>query len=353
MRETLKNICIDRTLEPELFAFFHNGVTVCAEQVQERTGGLELRAPFVLNGCQTIKTAFLFASDPRLKNRLDEDRWKRVTVPIRVTVARDEALIRVITINNNRQNTMSPPALRANDPVQLELQGRFRPFKVLYERQEGAFESIQDSNPDALLDEYENSAHRPVRIVDLARSLSAVAGGTDLFNYAHHPNDIFESDQVYDRCFSTKRLASVTFLLFLQNLHDVLPLVLKKDLNLEPLEGGPKPAGLSFYVMCLLCRYLAKEGERDFVVEYGRKLWGRDRTFRKAVEKHLSNYRSKIKSALDEKFMTLEDRSIESLKAAFGRAEAVLRLGAQIDSFEAFKDLDERTDDSTEDEESD
>jgi hypothetical protein len=341
MRETLKDICIDQTLEPELFSFFHNGVTIYAEQVEVKGGELQLRAPYVLNGCQTVKTAFLFASDPRLKNRIVEDRWQKITVPVRVTMTRDEALIRTITINNNRQNTISPSALRANDPEQLQLQERFRRFKIFYERQEGAFESIQDTNPDVLIDKFEHTGTRCVNIVDLARSLSAVAGGTDLFNYAHHPNDIFESEQVYKRCFSTKRLACVTFLVFLQNLHDILPIVLKRDLNLEPGEGAPKPGRLTFFTMCLLSRYLARENKGNFVLEYGRTLWGRNRTFRDEIASYLGNRRSQIKSAVEEKFMTLSDGSAESLKTALGRSEALLRLGGQIDPFEAFKDLDD------------
>src|SRR5262249_45274589 len=126
MRETLKSICIDQTLEPELFSFFHNGVTIYAEHVELKESALDLRSPYVLNGCQTVKTAFLFASDPRLKNRIHQERWNSITVPVRITMTRDEALIRTITINNNRQNTISPSALRANDPVQLQLQERFR-----------------------------------------------------------------------------------------------------------------------------------------------------------------------------------------------------------------------------------
>ncbi len=31
MRETLKHICIDKTLPPEQFALFHNGVTIYAQ----------------------------------------------------------------------------------------------------------------------------------------------------------------------------------------------------------------------------------------------------------------------------------------------------------------------------------
>lgn len=346
MQETLKEICIDRTVEPELFAFFHNGITIYAEQMEQGEGGLRVRGPYVLNGCQTIKTAYLFQSNPRLKDRIDAERWQRITVPVRVTRARDEALIRTITINNNRQNTISPAALHANDPVQLDLQRRFQRFKIFYERQEGAFESLKDTNPDLLLDVYENTSNRSVNVVDLARSLSAVAGGSDLHTFAHHQNDIFESETAYSRCFSAKRLASVTLLVFLQNLYDVLPLVLKKDLSLAPADGAPKPARLTFYAMCLLCRYLAKEGRHDFVVEFGRALWGRNKTWRAQVASMCGNHKSHIKAALAERFMVLSDTSTESLKTAFSRAETTLKLGSGIEPFEAFRDLDDWDDDS-------
>jgi hypothetical protein len=291
-----------------------------------------------------VKSAYLFFSDPRNRGRIHDDVWTQIAVPIRVTTTRDEGFIRQVTINTNRQNSMSSAALRANDDLQLCLQERFRAAKIFYERQEGAFDSVQDSNPEFLEEEYENSLGRRVNVVDVARSLSAVAGGTELHDYAHHPNRIFDDDKAYARCFQSKRLHSITLLTFLQNLHDVLPLVLKRDLGLSQDGAGPRPSQLGFYVMCLLMRYLAKSKRSDVIVEYGRKLWGRDRAFREEIRLSVGNHRSGIKGMLAEKFLPLPDRRHESLKTAFGRAESSLRLGSDIDVFEAFSNLDDETD---------
>jgi hypothetical protein len=54
----------------------------------------------------------------------------------------------------------------------------------------------------------------------------------------------------------------------------------------------------------------------------------------------MDNYHSGIKRELKEKFMILEDSRAESLKNAFHRAEASLRL-KNIDPFEAFESIDE------------
>jgi hypothetical protein len=343
MRETLKAICIEKHLPPEIFAFYHNGVTIYAETAEPADRGLHLRAPFVLNGCQTVKSAYLFHSDPRLRDKIDEEAWNRVLVPLKVITSKDEALVRQITINNNRQNAIPPEALRANDPVQLRLQDRFRKIGIFYERQEGAFEVFQAGGFD--WDEYENTRGRCVNIVDLGRALASVAGGVDLVNYAHHANDIFESDPAYDRIFSEKRIASITFLTFLQNLYDVVPVVLKRNLNLQQVQGGPRPGRLTFYATCLLVRYLAKNDERGFVKEYGRALWGRNEAFRKELVTYFSHHRSGIKAVLQDKFMALTDASQELLRDAFSRAETALRLGNNIEVFGAFANLDAEVED--------
>jgi hypothetical protein len=146
MRQTLDQICnikyqsLDENfLEPEVFAFYHNGITLFAREVETIEGGIKIREPYVLNGCQTIKNAYLYFHNPRNRGKINEDKWKHILVPLRVLRTKDEDLMRAVTINNNRQNTISYAALRANDPVQIRLEERFRKAKIFYERQEGAY----------------------------------------------------------------------------------------------------------------------------------------------------------------------------------------------------------------------
>lgn len=337
MKQTLKKICVENNLEPEVFALYHNGITLFAREIEPDGKAIKIREPYVLNGCQTIKNAYLYFYDPRNRDKINEERWKRILVPLRILGTKDEDVMRSVTINNNRQNAISFAALRANDPIQIQLEERFKIAKIFYERQEGAYASLEDASPEIIEYEYENTRGRQVNIVDLARAIAAAAGE---IGYAKNPADIFESDLAYNRVFSGKRLSSITFLTFLQNLHDIIPLVLKKDLDLQKEGTGPKPGALGYYALCLLVRYLAKHNERDIPREFGSVLWGRSDQFRSKVVQLLDNYHSGIKGVLKEKFLVLEDSSGESLKDAFARAEASLHLKNNIDVFEVFKNID-------------
>ncbi|MGA9654449.1 MAG: hypothetical protein WBP56_07225 [Polyangia bacterium] len=68
----------------------------------------------------------------------------------------------------------------------------------MYERQEGAFDNLWRTNPQALEDEYENTRGAWVDISELARAIAAAAGEVRMALYG---NDIFESDAAYERCF--------------------------------------------------------------------------------------------------------------------------------------------------------
>ncbi len=339
MRSALKQICVDADVEPERFAVFHNGITMLSGKVQQLDGAVRIRDPYVLNGCQTIKNAFLFRVDGNLRSKIDDDRWKQISVPIRIVETRDDELIRSITVNNNRQNAMSPAALRSNNSVQIRLEQRFRDRHIFYQRQEGAFDNIWAMQPELLEDEYENTQGKCVDIRDIARAIAAAAGETRL---ALHPNDLFESDAAYQRCFNeATRLRSIAFLTFLHNLHGIIGLVLKKDLSLEPREGGPKASYFVFHAICLLVRYLAREGMHDFVVHWGSQVYGRDKDFREAIRGILNAYKSGIRREIQNGLLSLESTDTGKMNTAFERCKKALKLTDGIDPFQEFARLDQ------------
>lgn len=339
MRESLKKICIEKTIAPETFALYHNGITLHASRIQPVDGGVRIADPFVLNGCQSIKNAFFFRNDQFLRQKIDDERWKQVRVPLRIIETRDEDLVRTITVNNNRQNAISFAALRANDPVQIRLEERFKDVGIFYERQTGAFDNLEATSPEVLEDEYERSRGRCVDMTELARALAATAGEIGI---ANRPNELFESDAAYARCFSEKkRLLSVTLLTFLQNVDDVIGVILKRDLNLSPQSAGPRPSRLKYHVICLLMRFLAREKQAEFITEYGTALFGKHQEFRDALTTELKSKRSGIRDALARNFMKLKDADAASINAAFERTQKELKLQDNIDPFAVFADLDE------------
>lgn len=330
IQDSLRKACVisypdDRMAE--LFAFMHNGITVFAKEVRVKNGRIDaVREPYVLNGCQTIKTAFQFRAESRNQDRIDEARWNRIRVPLRIITTRDEDLIRRITESNNRQNAIDASALRANDRVQVELQDQFRQAGIFYERQRGALAEAEEVSVALLQEEYPNSNQMAIEVENLARVLAATA---EEFSYARSPSHIFEYDEPYQRVFSKKRLRSTMLLVFLDNVSRLLPLVLKKDLNLERESHGPSPARTSWYALSLLMQYLACNPDvgRRLVETYGTSLvpYGA-KDLRDDLQLQLGNYKSKIKMALAKHFMTLDDSKETSLKAAYEASMRTLHL---------------------------
>ena len=336
-------MCIAEEAESpaENFALYHNGITIYARNVSRKDNALVLREPYVLNGCQTIKTAYYFRYDPQTRSSIKSELWEEVRVPIRVVESQDDDLIRRITVNTNRQNAITAAALRANDPKQIELENRFASRQIFYERQEGAYDSLENSNPARLEKEFRNSKDGAVYIDDIAAAIAAASGRLSLMQ---HVNDIFESDKSYGECFSPKALSSIVLLTFLQNVMNILTLVLKKDLDLDWNASQVKPNRISRHVLCLLLRYLAKKRRNDVIIEFGQCLWARDKQWRDEVKQHLDNYHSGIKREIEERFMPIGHPNSENLNAAFRRIASKLYLNDEIDVFAVFGSLDREVD---------
>ncbi|MFJ1288532.1 AIPR family protein, partial [Acinetobacter baumannii] len=86
--------------------------------------------PSVLNGCQTIKSAYFFYQEAVSKNKLDEKIWNKIPVSIRIVATDEKELWREVAEANNRQNSMSAAALRANDEIQITLENRFKDLGI-------------------------------------------------------------------------------------------------------------------------------------------------------------------------------------------------------------------------------
>lgn len=333
MRETLRRIAIEKTqdrLEPHIFAFYHNGVTLSTENVTPTEGGVELSDPYVLNGCQTIKNAFLFRNQRGTREKIDDGVWREIPIPLRIIRTSGDELVRNVTVNNNRQNAISASALHANDPVHVGLEQRFEGAGIFYERQAGAYEALRNTDPKQLSDKYPNTKQGyDIWIEDLARSISATARE---ITWAEHPTRLFETESAHARCFSNKRLKSLVFLTYLQNLHDVIGPVLLHNLGLEQIGEGPKPKRLTYYAIYLLNQYLTKEKNSTFIEAAGR-VCGPPKGFREGVARLFRA--SGIQSELKSDFMRVGENSSTLLNEALDRTEHTLRLH-DYDPFEAF-----------------
>jgi AIPR protein len=110
------------------FVFNHNGITLAAEQLEIKDERPHITEPRVLNGAQTITSLakLIETYDVEKAPTEHDNRLDAVRVLAKIVTHAPQSVITAVTINTNRQNAVDPANLRASDPVQLELQDKFR-----------------------------------------------------------------------------------------------------------------------------------------------------------------------------------------------------------------------------------
>ncbi len=269
LRRTLLKVCTTQghdRIDPMHFTLFHNGVTLHVTSAVRDDGVLRVRQPAILNGCQTVKAAWLFAHDRVVEAKIDQGLWEEIRIPLRVIRTGNEELVRSVTVSNNRQTAVRASGFRANDPVQIELGERFRQVGIFYERQEDAFQNLRKMSPKTLELEYPNSFDGPLGMEELAQALAVLSVGPAL-SVASKVGDVFESP-LYERLFSDDRLAHLDLLVFSTNVLRTVHLAIKdtkdKSARLERMKHG----AFRFLATRLVVRWAVKR-EIGLVREFG------------------------------------------------------------------------------------
>jgi len=199
----LKQIILDQSESPDVFAFNHNGITLYAEKVDKLDGFCRLRAPRLLNGAQTVTTVANFRENNKDNPKLDSGKvaFESIHVLCKIITDADQKFVTSVTINNNRQNPVEPWNLHANDLIQLELQDKFRSdLGLYYERQENAFDQLSLED----LDEYgiqEDAG--AIQMLKLTQTFLLTDGWVSRFSDMAR---IFENDTTYEQVFRPGRL---------------------------------------------------------------------------------------------------------------------------------------------------
>lgn len=199
----LKKIVLDKTEQPSVFAFDHNGITLYAECVEPLNGSCRLTAPRLLNGAQTVTTVNEFRKKNKDNPKLEDGReaFELIRVLCKVITKADQKFVTRVTVNNNRQNPVEPWNLHANDLIQLELQEKFRSdVGIYYERQENAFDQLSVEDLEDYGIQEDNKA---IQMLKLTQTLLLTDG---LISRLSEMRRIFENDQVYDQIFRNGRL---------------------------------------------------------------------------------------------------------------------------------------------------
>ena len=199
----LKQIVLDQSEPPGVFAFNHNGITLFAERVEHRNSESQLTAPRLLNGAQTVTTVAGFLEKNKDNPKLAQGKgaFEAIRVLCKIITDAEQKFVTSVTVNNNRQNPVEPWNLHANDLIQLELQDKFRSdLKIYYERQENAFDqlSTEDLYDYGILEE-----SRAIQMLKLTQTFLLTDGNISRLSEMRR---VFEDERVYEHVFRSARL---------------------------------------------------------------------------------------------------------------------------------------------------
>lgn len=205
IKKSLKEIVINKKVNPEYFTFHHNGVTLFAEKLEAENGTSKIVEPRVLNGAQTITTLSRFIEEIQKQPNFSEyeETLKQIEVIGKIITNCTQEFVTQVTISNNKQNPVESWNLRANDLIQLEFDDKFRNDGIFYERQENSFANLRDSDLEELGIEH----HKEIKIKKLAQTFLAIQGEIDKISEI---GKVFETDTLYEKAFNPQFLKSDT-----------------------------------------------------------------------------------------------------------------------------------------------
>jgi hypothetical protein len=128
--------CTQRDISYQ-FWFLNNGITIVCDYFDPVTDPdnpvVKVKNMQIVNGCQTATTLALAQREGKLA--------PDVRVLVRIYETSDNDLVNKIVLTTNNQNKISSRDLRANDPMQQDMQRAFRIYNYYYERKPREFDN--------------------------------------------------------------------------------------------------------------------------------------------------------------------------------------------------------------------
>lgn len=226
-------------LSPSIFPFYHLGVTIAAAaSTGEDATLLNLEAPSIINGCQTIVIANEYLKGlERKKQEAAIDVFRQIRVIAKVVVGTSNDELKEITNSNNRQNPIENWQLFSNEPIHIELEASLKEAGVFYERQKGKFDSVMKNADNAK--HYFNTNGTYVKVVDLGQMITLARRN---LQWAAKPSEIFLNKENHDRVFDRSISTYPRDVVFVSNLLKAMKRGLNKYLELPAHANGYAPA---------------------------------------------------------------------------------------------------------------
>jgi hypothetical protein len=137
------------------FWFLNNGITIVCDKFDPVTdpdnAHIKLRNLQIVNGCQTATTIALAQKEGKLA--------PDVRILTRFYQTQDPSLVDKIVLTTNNQNQISSRDLRANDPVQIDMEAAFAIYGYKYERKPRQFDDSKIDPVRLFTNEYVAQAY--------------------------------------------------------------------------------------------------------------------------------------------------------------------------------------------------
>jgi len=227
--ESTLDLITSGKLSPSIFPFYHIGVTIAASALGDDDSNLlNLEAPSIINGCQTIVITNQFLQKlERAKNESAISLFKQIKVVAKVVVGTTNEELKEITNSNNRQNPIENWQLFSNEPIHVEIEATLKDLGVFYERQKGKFDSVMKTTENAK--HYFNTNGTYINIVDLGQT---IALSRQLLQWAAKSSEIFLNKGNHDKIFDGQVPKYGRDAIFVSNLYKAAKRGLNKYLEL-------------------------------------------------------------------------------------------------------------------------
>src|SRR4030067_2418126 len=267
-------------LSPSIFPFYHIGVTISATSINHENGNiLELEAPSVINGCQTITIANQYLKkiekepEASKKNYMMEN-FKKIQVICKVVVGVSDEELKEITNANNRQNPIENWQLFSNEPIHIAIESSLKDIGIFYDRQKGKFDSVMKDVNTAR--HYTNTNGTKVSIEELGQIIALCK--KDLQKAAKRI-DIFKNKKTHDSIFDKTIPIYPYDIVFAVNLFKCIKNGLNKYLALDSHAGNDytqqifkKPIVRHNVYYLALMYYYQTEKKSQFRLDYSSSL---------------------------------------------------------------------------------
>ena len=228
MEETL-DLITSKKLSPNIFPFYHIGVTISASSsTNDDENLLNLESPSIINGCQTINIANEYLKKlEKQKNEKAIDLYKKIKVIAKVVVGTNNEELKEITNSNNRQIPIENWQLFSNEPIHIEIEATLKDTGIFYERQNGKYDSLMNNANNAKY--YPSTNGTFIKVVDLGQ---IIALSKRELQWAAKPSEIFLNKKNHDKIFDNYIPNNPRDIIFVYNLFKAIKRGLNKYLEL-------------------------------------------------------------------------------------------------------------------------